>query len=62
MVLIRCMLAIVALAGGFSHGASAQDYPSRPIRLVVPFPPGGTADVVARILAQPVGRRWGRRW
>ena len=38
MDLIRCMLAIVALAGGFVHCASAQNYPARPIRLVVPFP------------------------
>jgi tripartite-type tricarboxylate transporter receptor subunit TctC len=60
MVLIRCMLAIVALAGGVAHDASAQNYPSRPIRVVVPFPPGGTADVVARILAQPLGQALGQ--
>jgi tripartite-type tricarboxylate transporter receptor subunit TctC len=60
MMKIRCMLAIVALTCGFADGTFAQDYPSRPIRLVVPFPAGGTADVVARILAQPVGQALGQ--
>jgi tripartite-type tricarboxylate transporter receptor subunit TctC len=36
---------------GFAAAVSAQDYPSKPIRMVVGFPPGGGTDVVARILA-----------
>jgi tripartite-type tricarboxylate transporter receptor subunit TctC len=60
MSLIRCLLAIVALAGAYAHATFAQNYPSRPIRLIVPFPAGGTADVVARILAQPVGQALGQ--
>ena len=35
----------------FSAGLSAQDYPAKPIRMVVGFPPGGGTDVVARIVA-----------
>jgi tripartite-type tricarboxylate transporter receptor subunit TctC len=60
MSLIRCLLAIAALAGAYAHATLAQNYPSRPIRLIVPFPAGGTADVVARILAQPVGQALGQ--
>src|SRR5258706_1217246 len=59
MVLIRCLLAVAALACAFAHESLAQ-YPSRPVRLVVAFPAGGTADVVARILAQPVGQALGQ--
>ena len=51
-VLISCLLSAV-LAGT----AAAQDYPSRPIRIVVPFSPGGAVDGPTRMVAQELGKR-----
>lgn len=39
--------------------ALAQDYPNRPLRLVIPFPPGGVVDISGRLLAEELGRQLG---
>ncbi|MBS0451600.1 MAG: tripartite tricarboxylate transporter substrate binding protein [Proteobacteria bacterium] len=49
-------LAATALAAG-AQVAQAQVYPERPINLVVPYPPGGTADLLARAIGQKLGER-----
>ena len=57
------MLRACALAGLFfiAGAASAQSYPSRPIRLLVPFPAGGGADTLARIFAPKLGEALGQQ-
>ncbi|MBI3918299.1 MAG: tripartite tricarboxylate transporter substrate binding protein [Betaproteobacteria bacterium] len=52
---------ISVLAAGFSaSSAAAEAFPSKPVRLVVPFPPGGSADAIARAMAEPLSRSLGQ--
>jgi tripartite-type tricarboxylate transporter receptor subunit TctC len=57
-VLRAAVAALLALA--CAH-ASSQAYPSRTIRIVIPFPPGGTSDILARTLAQKLTDEWGQQ-
>src|SRR5215218_4432 len=50
--------ACLALLFGFLPPAAAQDYPNPAVKIVVPFPAGGTADVMPRIVADWLSRKW----
>ena len=50
-----------ALAALLTPAWSAEDYPTRPVRMIVPFPPGQAADTFARMLAQYLSVGWGRQ-
>jgi hypothetical protein len=58
MKLIAAVLALCSLA--CAGTATAQTWPSRPVRMIVPFPPGGATDILARVLAQRLGESLGQ--
>ncbi|WP_454736647.1 Bug family tripartite tricarboxylate transporter substrate binding protein [Cupriavidus necator] len=53
-------LAATATTLGLGRALAQSTYPSRPVRLLVPYPPGGATDVLARSLADPLGKLWQR--
>ena len=57
--MIRRLL-LAALLAALALPAAAQDWPQRPVRLIVPFPPGGGTDVVSRIVAQHLSHAIGQ--
>jgi tripartite-type tricarboxylate transporter receptor subunit TctC len=54
----RSVFTLALLAAASS--AFAQSYPNKPVKLVVPFAPGGTTDIIARVIAEPLGRVLGQ--
>ena len=57
----RRLLGLAWLILGVAQSTSGQDFPSKPLRLIVPFPAGGGSDIVGRILAQKLGELSGRQ-
>jgi tripartite-type tricarboxylate transporter receptor subunit TctC len=51
----------LTVAAFFAFAAHAQTYPSKPVRIIVPFSPGGATDIVTRILAQKLTEAWGQQ-
>jgi len=53
---------LAALVLAFAAAAGAQNWPAKPVRIIVPFPPGGSVDQVARILAAQLGTQTGQQF
>src|SRR3954470_4500245 len=54
-------VALLAVAAACAGTASAQNFPHRPVRLVVPFPPGAASDFLARVLGQKLTESWAQQ-
>src|SRR5689334_23506161 len=57
--LFRALAALVVIVS-FAGGASAQNWPNRPIRMVVPYTPGGYTDLMARLVGQKLSEALGQ--
>ncbi len=58
--LLACVLIIAAAAAIGAPGATAQQYPTRPIKILIPIPPGGAPDIAARILGEKLNESLGQ--
>jgi tripartite-type tricarboxylate transporter receptor subunit TctC len=55
-------IVLLALVGLWAHGAAADEYPSRPVKLIIPFAPGAGTDLTGRIVAEEFGKRLGQQF
>src|SRR5258705_7392640 len=61
MVKLRAVVAVLTLIVSIAIRAEAQEWPTRPVRVIVPFPAGGSTDVGARLIGEYLTRVFGQQ-
>jgi tripartite-type tricarboxylate transporter receptor subunit TctC len=61
IVALAFQVALISLLVGATSFATAQDYPNKPIKLIVPYPPGGATDVIGRVMGQKLSAALGQQ-
>ena len=57
---VRIAIAAIAALIAISAAPARAEFPSRTVKMIVPYPPGGGTDLLARVLADQLGRKWGQ--
>ena len=60
MLLMVVAVVFTVISGGLIQGVWAQDYPTKPIKIIVPFPPGNTMDIMSRLIGPKLSERLGQ--
>src|ERR1700741_348977 len=59
--MLKILIAVAALALGLGAASAQERFPDKPVRFIVPFPPGGGTDALARILGAKLAEQWGQQ-
>ena len=61
MKLVKSSMTLLLAAAALAAVAAESGYPSKPVRMIAPYPPGGTSDIIARIVGQKLNEAWGQQ-
>ena len=61
-LILGLLTSVLVASAAFAQGSGDADWPTKPVRLIAPFPPASTADVIARVLGQKLSAKLGQQF